>query len=146
MDSGWRPDFWAKVRNGYFMKANGRHRKRQLDYEAGADAMLTALFELAACSPTGRFELTIGIDGVKEKPITEKTEQTLHHPTEWGTVGNYSPDDNQDGTCRWWGEKDKMKLTCRLGLHRWGEWYPHPHRGDWLTRCCLNCYRMEDRR
>ena len=39
-----------------------------------------------------------------------------------------------------------MKLLCKLGFHFWSLWEQHPYQGNWVTRHCLKCYRLEDKR
>ena len=54
----WRPDKWAYQRNRYFKHNQPKppyYKTRQLDFEAGADAMLEALWRLAEESPTKTF-------------------------------------------------------------------------------------------
>ena len=56
----WRPKEkeWVKMRNKYFEQTSSLpHRTRQNDYEAGADAMLDNLFEMAKESPLGTFTI-----------------------------------------------------------------------------------------
>jgi len=46
MEKKWRPDRWARQRNDYFEDNQPKppyYKSRQLDYEAGADAILGAL-------------------------------------------------------------------------------------------------------
>lgn len=52
----WRPDDWEKHRN---LSDKELNTENYLDnvFEAGADAMLEALFKLAKESPTGKFEI-----------------------------------------------------------------------------------------
>lgn len=39
------------------------------------------------------------------------------------------------------------KLLCKLGLHKWPkEWQLHPWWRNKITRQCLNCGRIQDRR
>ena len=42
--------------------------------------------------------------------------------------------------------EDPLIGLCWLGLHKWAKWLPHPHRGDWITRVCTRCYKLQDRR
>ena len=58
MSKEWRPGNWVKERNTYFEQNQPQkpyYKTRQRDYEAGADAMLEALFKLASESSTGTF-------------------------------------------------------------------------------------------
>ena len=62
---GWRPDKWrpdkkewANQRRIFFeshLPQPPRHQTRRIDYEAGADAMLEAIWKLAKEAPTGTF-------------------------------------------------------------------------------------------
>ena len=36
--------------------------------------------------------------------------------------------------------------SCCLGNHNWTAWIHHAYYGNWETRLCLRCYKMEDRR
>jgi len=38
------------------------------------------------------------------------------------------------------------RILCHLNLHQWGGWSTHPLRGNWITRQCLRCFKLEDRR
>lgn len=54
----WRPSVWAKARTEFFeahQRKNRWGKARQIDYEAGADAMLEAIWKMAKESPTGTF-------------------------------------------------------------------------------------------
>ncbi len=42
--------------------------------------------------------------------------------------------------------EEKMKLRCKLGWHKWGKWGIHPFYGNKVTRNCLFCRCIQDRR
>ena len=53
-----RPDNWVKQRTIFFethQKTNRWGQTRRLDYEAGADAILKAIWKMAKDSPAGTF-------------------------------------------------------------------------------------------
>ena len=63
--SEWRPDNkeWVRQRNIYFQRNNlprPYYKIRQKDFEAGAAALLDALFKLAEESPTKTFTIDSG--------------------------------------------------------------------------------------
>ena len=55
--NNWRPKNkeWVRKRSIYFERNHPNHRTRVRDYEAGADAMLDKLFELAFIIPLNSF-------------------------------------------------------------------------------------------
>ena len=61
---GWRPDGWRK----FWDSKDGMMADEEDIYEAGADAILEALFKLASESPTGTFtfnSLEVTVYGVE---------------------------------------------------------------------------------
>ena len=71
----WRPEEdWAHQRSVYFEQKqtlNRWQKTRQKDYEAGADAMLDALWKMAKESPTGTFTLDTHIITIHQ--VTDET-------------------------------------------------------------------------
>ena len=39
-----------------------------------------------------------------------------------------------------------MKILCRLGIHKWGEWQVHPYQGNKIVRQCLRCFKWQEKR
>ena len=63
----YRPDEWIKQRNIFFEMHQPKkpyYKTREIDYEAGADAILEAIWKRARESPTGTFTFDTHITNI----------------------------------------------------------------------------------